>query len=297
MSESRLTRRSAEEARAWFEQVRASAEADGPVPAGSAAARWRQMSPDAREAAAVVFDEMMKERTMTSGERLLHAACPECDRWVGQAHREDCAIAPCLLTGLARRGCREFARAEPHDCGEAVWTGDWPGHPECREFGWYVRWDQAAGWVRCGPDEPGAGPDLSRLYEQARWDVDRQRWVQRRAVLFSRAGRGRAAVEEAARTLRRWCDTAGYAVVAEHTGPGGWSAAVADLVEGRADVIAVPSVERLGHGRQVFARITEVRKAGGTIVGPGVQLAGTSLLLSATLADSPAGGTAERRRG
>lgn len=45
-------------------------------------------------------------------------------------------------------------------------------------------------------------------------------------------------------------------MVAEHTGPGGWSAAVADLVEGRADVIAVPSVERLGHGRQVFARIT-----------------------------------------
>lgn len=167
------------------------------------------MSPDAREAAAVVFDEVMKERTMTSGERLLHAACPECDRWVGQAHREDCAIAPCLLTGLARRGCREFARAEPHDCGEAVWIGRLagpPGVPRVRlvcavgpggRLG-AVRSRRArgragpvaavrAGPVGCRPAAVGAAP--------------------RRPVQPGGARPGRCG--GAARTLRRWCDTAG----------------------------------------------------------------------------------------
>jgi hypothetical protein len=174
-----------------------------------------------------------------------------------------------------------------------VWRGDWSGHAECREFGWHVRWDSTAGaWVRCSPDVPGSGPDLDRLYEQARWDVDRKLWMQRRATLFTRSG-GRATVEGLVRSLRAWCVDAGYAAVAEHTGPGGWADAVADLADGRADVIAVPSVERLGHGKQVFSRITEIRSVGGTVVGPGVQLAGTSLLLSATLPASTPG----RRRG
>ncbi|MGI5151330.1 hypothetical protein ACQEVC_34035 [Plantactinospora sp. CA-294935] len=218
---------------------------------------------------------------------LVRATCPDCSAEVGQPHADRCDTAQCRVTGMRRWGCQEN---DPHHCGTDAWRGDWSGHRECREFGWHVRWDSGANrWARCSPDVPGSGPDLDRLYEQARWDVDSQRWVQRRASLFSRSTRGgRPNLEETAQTLRRWCDAAGYAVVAEHLGARGWASAVADLTEGRADVVAVPSVDGLGEGQQVFTRITEVRRAGGTVVGPGVQLAGTSLLLSTTLAEPPA---------
>lgn len=215
-------------------------------------------------------------------DQLLRATCPECGVGIGEPHELLCNVAPCLATGLVRLGCREGVSGSwAHNCGSAVWEGDWPGHRECREFGWHVRWDaEAGGWVRCSADEPGSGPDLSRLYDQALWDVDRQRWVQRRTVLFSRSARsGRASLHELARMLRRWCDAAGYAVVAEHIGTAaGWRAALAEVAAGRAELIAVPSIERLGHGRQVFTRVAEVRKAGGSIVGPGVRLAGTGLI-------------------
>lgn len=50
------------------------------------------------------------------------------------------------------------------------------------------------------------------------------------------------------------------------------SAALADVNAGRADLVVVPSVERLGFGRQVFERIAAVRAAGGDIAGPGVRI-------------------------
>ena len=59
------------------------------------------------------------------------------------------------------------------------WTGEWPGVAECREFGWYSRWNASLRrWESCEPDDPEAREDMNRLYGgEARWDPDAQRWV------------------------------------------------------------------------------------------------------------------------
>jgi len=60
------------------------------------------------------------------------------------------------------------------------WTGDWPGTQECIEFGWFAkRIPGKAGWHQCGSDEPGAGPDLNRLYVNAAWDREGKRFVKK----------------------------------------------------------------------------------------------------------------------
>lgn len=59
------------------------------------------------------------------------------------------------------------------------WTGEWPGVAECREFGWYALLSPSDGWVRCGADQPDSTEDLNRLYIEARWDQEEQRFVLR----------------------------------------------------------------------------------------------------------------------
>ena len=56
------------------------------------------------------------------------------------------------------------------------WTGVWPGQVECFEFGWYSRMT-SSGWKGCGKDDAGAGPDLTRLLNNAAWDADTARFV------------------------------------------------------------------------------------------------------------------------
>ncbi|MFU8873191.1 hypothetical protein [Micromonospora sp. SL4-19] len=205
---------------------------------------------------------------------LLRGTCPACEVAIGKEHADDCDVAECLATGHKRMWCRAQPDTGGHDCGRADWTGRWPGHAEAREFGWHVCWDvEARRFVRCAPEVEGSGPDLSRLYEHARWDQPARRWVRRRAVLFSRAVRGgRATIEELTKQARRYCAEQGYEVVGEHVGTRGWREAVADVADGAADVVVVPSVERLGFGKQVFERIAAVRRAGGDVAGPGVRI-------------------------
>jgi hypothetical protein len=127
------------------------------------------------------------------------------------------------------------------------------------------------------------GPDLDRLHEQARWNPERRRWIQQRATLFSRpTSGGRATLEELTCGLHRWCTANGYAIAGD-VGRA-WADAVADLAEGRADVLAVPSLERLGHARQVAARLAEVRAAGGAVVGPDPQVAVAGTLVEPSAA-------------
>lgn len=65
-----------------------------------------------------------------------------------------------------------------HDCGKDVWTGEWPGDAEAREFGWYSKFIPGEGWVQTTVDDPDASPDLNRLIAEAKWDPDQRRWVQ-----------------------------------------------------------------------------------------------------------------------
>ncbi|WP_262285952.1 hypothetical protein [Micromonospora sp. MA102] len=210
----------------------------------------------------------------TDEPELLRGTCPACEVAIGEEHADDCDVAECLATGRKRMWCRAQPDTAGHDCGRADWTGRWPAHAEAREFGWHVRWDvEARRFVRCAPDVEGSGPDLSRLYEHARWDQAARRWVRRRAVLFSRAVRGgRATIEELTKLARRYCAEQGYEVVGEHVGARGWREAVAHVDDGRADLVVVPSVERLGFGKQVFERIAAVHRAGGDVAGPGVRI-------------------------
>ncbi len=61
-----------------------------------------------------------------------------------------------------------------------VWTGEWPGVSECREFGLWCRMVSGyPGWHPCQKDDPGAREDLNRLNEVARWDAELQKYVLR----------------------------------------------------------------------------------------------------------------------
>jgi hypothetical protein len=105
-------------------------------------------------------------------------SCGDCGAKPGKPHSDGCDVARCLVTGRQRLSCDAgtvvfgWPEKSPHDdCGNQVWTGAWPGDAECAEFGWHVFWESPGrGWVRCGPDDPRAGPNLNRLVEEADWD-------------------------------------------------------------------------------------------------------------------------------
>lgn len=141
--------------------------------------------------------------------------CRDCGAAVGQPHLAGCDIARCLWTGGQRIQCGQSLAADccrviraaggeelaneladylglenpEHDCGEDVWTGEWPGDAECREYGFWCYWGPdmgEQGWVRCGP--PGSDPDvpftivredLNRLLSECAWDSQAKRWVRR----------------------------------------------------------------------------------------------------------------------
>lgn len=115
---------------------------------------------------------------------MANANCPDCAVAPGQAHDDDCDVARCLATGGQRLQCDGRDEVYPyaeHDCGQNVWTGEWPGDAECREFGWWVqdRCSEGLGFVPCAADAPGAMADLNRLSRDARWSPERARWVLR----------------------------------------------------------------------------------------------------------------------
>ena len=107
--------------------------------------------------------------------------CHDCGVEPGQPHVHGCDVARCLNCGSQAISC---------DCpedvlGDDVWTGEFPGVEDCRRLGFWCYWDDDAPagrkWVRCGPEHPGAGPDLNRLLVseargEARWDRGTQRW-------------------------------------------------------------------------------------------------------------------------
>lgn len=98
-------------------------------------------------------------------------SCQDCGAQPGQPHADGCDTARCLQTGMQRLSC-----TMRHNCGDDIWAGQWPGEADAIRLGWYSRFTDH-GWQRCGPGDPGAGPDLNRLRPMsARWDKKTRRW-------------------------------------------------------------------------------------------------------------------------
>ncbi|MFE3182714.1 YgjP-like metallopeptidase domain-containing protein [Streptomyces violascens] len=94
--------------------------------------------------------------------------CPDCTTPPGALHADRCDIARCAITGFQR------ARCHPGNTCNTVWTGQFPGIPECAEYGFYCR-PTPDGYEPCNADDPGAMHDFNRLYRECRWDLSTQR--------------------------------------------------------------------------------------------------------------------------
>ncbi len=109
-------------------------------------------------------------------------ACPDCQVGVGARHEVGCDVARCLACGGQRLGCACSGR------GRDVWTGEWPGKMECRDFGWYAYFapNGSPSWRPCDADHPGATEDLNRLAVEGVWIRTGRRFVRRPYVLLIR---------------------------------------------------------------------------------------------------------------
>lgn len=84
--------------------------------------------------------------------------CPDCGAGVDEQHRPGCDVERCSACQGQRLGCE----CPDHDPEASAWRGVWPGVMEAAARGWYSHMT-TSGWRPCGPDEPGAMPDLNRL--------------------------------------------------------------------------------------------------------------------------------------
>src|SRR5262245_181466 len=126
--------------------------------------------------------------------------CHDCGAHPGEYHRLRCTAERCPRCGghlLICRwfGCEASGPREPWPPpldDREVWTGEWPGTPECREFGWYVREEPGKDLVPCQPGAPGAQPDYRRLLREAEWNRLEKRYVRTTLTeAFAEMGRRR----------------------------------------------------------------------------------------------------------
>jgi hypothetical protein len=111
--------------------------------------------------------------------------CPDCGTGLGEFHAEGCDVEPCPYCGgqLLSCCCEGIGSDSVPADDRMPWDGFWPGSRACVQFGWFarmVREGDRKSWVPCGPDEPGAIPDLNRLHTEARWSRRKKRWVRRK---------------------------------------------------------------------------------------------------------------------
>lgn len=105
--------------------------------------------------------------------------CTDCGVKPGTPHEEGCDVARCLYHGGQRLTC--LLDGEDHDCGQDVWTGEWPGYEDCRRLGFWCYEVPGRGFTRCDASHPLAMPDLNRLHVseargEARWSQETLRW-------------------------------------------------------------------------------------------------------------------------
>lgn len=119
---------------------------------------------------------------VVKGAEILHKYdCPGCGVSPGYRHSENCDVARCNLHGTQYFSCDFCVEYDQYDneivlfpdAQPTIWTGEWPGVAECREFNMYV-YDF--------PGIPGKSEDLNRLYMMGMtgkltWDVEKERWV------------------------------------------------------------------------------------------------------------------------
>ena len=125
--------------------------------------------------------------------------CHDCGAEPGQPHGDGCDTAVCVHTGMQRIQCGigipqfagEFITGwqdhDPHpgeDCGQDIWTGQWPGEADAIRLGWWCYFvpNGNPSWVQCGPDHPEARPDLTRLAVDGKWNPELRRWEAREPV-------------------------------------------------------------------------------------------------------------------
>jgi hypothetical protein len=95
--------------------------------------------------------------------------CPDaaCGVAVGQLHLNDCNIARCKACGEQAFLCSLTAKHS-----STVFKGEFPGTSQAIERGWFVRMVDGEGWVQCLQTDPGARPDLNRLYSELNWNSE-----------------------------------------------------------------------------------------------------------------------------
>ena len=160
--------------------------------------------------------------------------CGDCGAQPGELHEHGCDVERCALCGGQAFACPCIYTANGFDYdtleedhpdlfedgpnedmypaldklveehgGRLLWTGEFPGSVECREYDLWSRWIEMPkdhvcprpyrgecsgvhGWVVCNKDHPDAGEDLNRLAEIADWDKERRRYVLRQPARKAR---------------------------------------------------------------------------------------------------------------
>lgn len=98
--------------------------------------------------------------------------CYDCSVEKGELHITGCDVERCHDCGgqFISCGCSSMGDRIP-------WNGEWAGTAECREFGWYSKFIEDRGWVRCDKNDNGASEDLNRLAVEAVWDHKQNKYV------------------------------------------------------------------------------------------------------------------------
>ncbi len=103
--------------------------------------------------------------------------CPDCGTLPWELHKAGCEFEQCHLCG----GQYIYCNCTPNDNEYkdfpfVPWSGELPGNKECRKYGIYMKFIRGRGWIKCNRHEPGAKPDLNRLFTQGKWNRKTQQF-------------------------------------------------------------------------------------------------------------------------
>lgn len=96
--------------------------------------------------------------------------CPDaaCGVAIGEVHLNECQIARCKICGEQAFSC--LLMGNKHS--STVFKGEFPGMSQAIERGWFIRMVEGEGWVQSIQTDPGARPDLNRLYSELNWNSE-----------------------------------------------------------------------------------------------------------------------------